>query len=94
MASTTPPDRPPPPPPPPSGASREEWREWRRTTRRYYRRGWGWAPFWGIVLIVVGGYYLLKDLGYLYWVQADVLWPILLIALGVWIVVQRMSSGD
>jgi hypothetical protein len=76
------------PPQPPQGASREEWREWRDQRRHVY---WGgsWAWFWGVALILVGGYALLRSLGLLQWVRADVFWPLLVIALGVWLIIQR-----
>jgi hypothetical protein len=77
-----------PPPPPPPEASREEWREWRRQQRHSY---WGghWAWFWGVVLVLVGGYSLLRSLGLLQWIRADVFWPLLVIALGVWLIIER-----
>jgi cell wall-active antibiotic response 4TMS protein YvqF len=90
MATSTPSDRP--PPPPPQGASREEWREWRRSTRRYHRGGPGWTWFWGLALIVAGAYFLLKNVGLLDWVRGDILWPVLLIALGVWLLIDRMAA--
>jgi hypothetical protein len=40
-------------------------------------------------LVVVGGYYLLKNLGLLSWLQGDLIWPILLIVLGVLLLVRR-----
>ncbi len=57
-----------------------------------YRGGrWGhsWSWFWGLVLILVGGYYLLKNLGLLEWIQGDVIWPVLLIFLGLWLIASR-----
>jgi hypothetical protein len=41
------------------------------------------------VLLVIGVYYLLQNLGLLTWVRGDVLWPLLLILLGVWLLVRR-----
>jgi hypothetical protein len=49
--------------------------------------GWGW--FWGAALIVVGAYYLLYNLGLLSWLKGDVLWPILLIVLGLMLLFRR-----
>jgi len=90
-----PPPQPPPPsqvPPPPPGASREDWRRWKRQTRHLYWGGhWGW--FWGVVLVLVGGYALLSNLGLLRWVRADVFWPLLLIALGAWLLIGRAFPG-
>jgi len=76
------------PPQPPPGAPREEWREWRRRQRPVY---WGgnWAWFWGVALILVGGYALLRSLGLLQWVRGDIFWPLLVIALGAWLIIQR-----
>jgi hypothetical protein len=45
--------------------------------------------FWGVALILVGGYALLRSLGLLQWVRADLFWPLLVIALGVWLIIQR-----
>jgi Domain of unknown function (DUF5668) len=76
------------PPQPPRGASREEWREWRHQRRHLY---WGgnWAWFWGVALILVGGYALLRSLGLLQWVRGDIFWPLLVIALGAWLIIER-----
>ena len=97
-----PPFAPPTPPVPPGpGASRTEWRAWRRQNRDYVRaqwyggqwpgplywRGGGW--FVGALLMVIGVYYLLYNLGQLAWLKADVLWPVVLILFGVWLLVRR-----
>ncbi len=88
MGSEVPPTSPPPP-----DASREEWRAWRRQRRRYSYWGsyWGsrWAWFGGIALILAGGYALLRSLGLLAWVRTDVFWPLVVIALGVWLIIDR-----
>jgi hypothetical protein len=80
----------PPPEPqrPPPESSREDWREWRHRRRQSY---WGgnWTWFWGVVLIVVGSYSLLRSLGLLQWVRADLFWPLIVIALGVWLIIAR-----
>jgi hypothetical protein len=76
------------PPQPPPDATREEWREW----RRYRHRGnWGghWGWFWGVALILLGGYALLRSLGLLAWIREDVFWPLLVIALGAWLLIER-----
>lgn len=91
-----------PPKPPGAGASRDEWRAWNRQQRHYMREHWGggwygpwswgggvWPWFWGAALVVIGGYYLLKNLGLLSWVKGDVLWPSLLIVLGVILLINR-----
>jgi hypothetical protein len=54
-------------------------------------RPWGW--FWGGALVVIGLYYLLSNLGLLSWLHGDVLWPVLLILLGVVLLVQRGRGG-
>jgi hypothetical protein len=38
---------------------------------------------------VVGAYYLLQNLGLLKWLPGDVLWPLLLILLGAYLLVRR-----
>jgi hypothetical protein len=76
-------------PQPPPGASREEWREWRRQQRHQFYWGGNWAWFWGIALILVGGYALLRSLGLLQWVRGDIFWPLLVIALGAWLIIER-----
>jgi hypothetical protein len=42
-----------------------------------------------VVLVLVGGYSLLRSLGLLDWVRADVFWPLVVIALGAWLIIQR-----
>lgn len=39
--------------------------------------------------MVVGGYLLLQNLGLLDWLRGDVLWPSVLIVLGVYLLVRR-----
>ncbi|MEO9048014.1 MAG: DUF5668 domain-containing protein [Candidatus Dormiibacterota bacterium] len=48
---------------------------------------WGW--FWGAALILIGGYYLLTNLGLLNWLNGDVLWPVLVILFGILLLVNR-----
>jgi hypothetical protein len=48
-----------------------------------------WPWFWGAALIVIGGYYLLHNLGLLSSVSSNVLWPVLLILLGVLLLISR-----
>lgn len=86
--SSAPPPEPQTPPPPPSRASREEWREWRHQ-QRHQHWGGNWAWFWGVVLVLVGSYALLRSLGLLEWIRADIFWPLLVIALGIWLIVER-----
>lgn len=52
-----------------------------------YRFGWGF--FWPAVLIVLGLYFLLNNLGLLWWLRGDIVWPVLLILFGVALIVGR-----
>lgn len=49
----------------------------------------GWTWFWGVVLVLIGVYYLLFNLGLLTWLRGDVLWPTLLILFGIFLLVRR-----
>ena len=102
MASEPPSSVPPPPATSPPGpeASRDQWRAWRHQQRAqghyggwYGPWGWGWGGswgwYWGAALVVIGAYYLLSNLGLLTWLKGDVLWPTLLILLGVVLLVRR-----
>jgi hypothetical protein len=51
--------------------------------------GWWGGSFAGAALLVIGAYYLLQNLGLLNWLPGDVLWPLLLIVLGVYLLVRR-----
>lgn len=53
---------------------------------------WRHELFWPGVLIVVGLYFLLHNLGALDWLRADIFWPLVLIALGVWLILRRRGS--
>ena len=73
----------------------EYWRE-QRYGGGWYGPGWfgmgnwwggGW--FWGAALLVVGVYLLLQNLGYLKYIHGDVLWPLLIILLGIYLLVRR-----
>ena len=105
MASEIPPTQPAGPPPQPGpGASRDEWRAWRHQQRDYWRaqphagswngpwNWWGGGWFWGAALLVIGAYYLFRNLGLLGWLPGDVLWPGLLILLGIYLLVRRNRS--
>jgi hypothetical protein len=55
--------------------------------------GWGWFGggwFWGAVLVLLGFYFLLANLGLLGRLRGDVIWPILVILLGVVLLVSRL----
>jgi hypothetical protein len=50
--------------------------------------GWsGW--FWGVALVLIGAYLLLSNLGLLTWLRGDVVWPVLIILLGVALLINR-----
>ncbi|TMD14709.1 MAG: hypothetical protein E6I27_03320 [Chloroflexi bacterium] len=49
--------------------------------------------FWGGALVIVGVLFLLANLGVLNNINWDVVWPVLLIALGVWLIVARVGPG-
>jgi hypothetical protein len=51
-----------------------------------------WAWFWGAALVLIGLYYLLQNLGWLTWLKGDVLWPSLVILLGVLMLISRGRS--
>jgi cell wall-active antibiotic response 4TMS protein YvqF len=59
--------------------------------RPYWAGGWrsGGAFFWPAALIVLGVYFLLSNLGLLWWLRGDVVWPVLLILFGVALIVGR-----
>jgi hypothetical protein len=48
------------------------------------------AVWGGIILVAIGIYFLLLNLGFLTWWRWDIFWPIVLIALGVLVLVRRM----
>ena len=53
------------------------------------RQFWRHDLVWPGVLIVVGLYFLLHNLGLLDWIRADIFWPLVLIAIGAWLIFQR-----
>lgn len=52
---------------------------------RWRTRGVGF----GVLLIVVGLWALLQNLGVLAWVRWDVFWPLVVIAFGIWVIIRR-----
>jgi hypothetical protein len=56
---------------------------------------WNRGPsvFWGGVLVIVGVLFLLANTGVLENVNWDYVWPILLIALGGWLILARIGPG-
>ena len=56
----------------------------KETTDVHFCCGCGSSLFWGIFFLVLGGWFLAKELG---WIAASFpLWQILLILLGVWLI--------
>ena len=53
------------------------------------------GPIVGLVLIVLGGIFLLQSLGHrwLWWLNLDVLWPALLVLAGLVLLVRRSRGG-
>ncbi|HYU62745.1 MAG TPA: DUF5668 domain-containing protein [Verrucomicrobiae bacterium] len=49
--------------------------------------------FWGGVLVILGVLFLLANTGVLRSINWDYVWPIFLIALGVWLIVVRIGPG-
>lgn len=43
---------------------------------------------------MVGLYFLLHNLGWLDWLRADIFWPVVLIALGIWLIVRTIRSRN
>ena len=50
---------------------------------------WRHRYFWPGVLIVVGVYFLLSNLGWIDWLRPDILVPVLIIAFGAWLILRR-----
>jgi hypothetical protein len=64
--------------PPPQPSSQERWQ----------RRS---SSFWGGgVLILIGAYFLLANLGLMDWVKWDIVWPVILIGIGGYLVIRRL----
>ena len=49
-------------------------------------RVWRHEFLWPSVLILVGAYFLLRNLGV---IRVDLFWPLVLIAAGVWLILRR-----
>jgi hypothetical protein len=50
---------------------------------------WRHQLFWPLVLIVIGVYLLLHNLGL---IREDVFWPLVLIAIGLWLILRRART--
>jgi hypothetical protein len=80
------------PPGPPADAPSGDWHE---RGRRRSRDDRTWSVVWGAILLLVGGYFFLRqtigiDLPEIRWSQ---LWPILLIVIGGVIVYRSMTRN-
>ena len=53
---------------------------------------WRKEYFWPTVLVVVGVYFLLSNVGLLEWLRFDIVWPVLLILLGAWLIIRRQRQ--
>ena len=53
---------------------------------------WRHQYFWPGVLIVLGVYFLLNNLGWLGWLEPKYVWPVVLIALGVFLLLRRART--
>jgi phage shock protein C len=53
---------------------------------------WRHEFFWPVVLIVLGAYFLLRNLNLLDWLDGDIVWPVILIALGLWLILRRART--
>lgn len=49
--------------------------------------------FLGLVLIIIGATFLLKNLGYISQDAWDIIWPAILIILGLWILIRGRFQG-
>jgi hypothetical protein len=52
---------------------------------------WRHDYFWPGVLIVLGVYFLLRNVGLLEWLNGDIVWPVLLIILGAWLIIRQST---
>jgi hypothetical protein len=55
-------------------------------------RPWKHQYFWPGVLIALGVYFLLYNMGWLGWLEPKIVWPVVLIALGVWLLLRRART--
>lgn len=53
---------------------------------------WRREYFWPSVLIVLGVYLLLSNMGVLGWLRPEIVWPVVLIALGAWLIIRRART--
>ncbi len=53
---------------------------------------WRREYFWPSVLVVLGIYFLLRNVGLLDWLRGDIVWPVALILLGAWLIFRRART--
>jgi hypothetical protein len=53
---------------------------------------WRHDYFWPTVLILLGIYFLLRNLGLIDWLNGNVVWPVILILLGLWLILRRARA--
>lgn len=56
-----------------------------RTDEKHQNR----AAWFGIILILLGIFFLLDSLHLIRWINKDLLWPIIIIFVGVWLLIRR-----
>jgi len=49
--------------------------------------------FLGLILLVIGVVYLLKNLGYISGAAWSIIWPAILIIFGLWILLRKREEG-
>jgi len=49
--------------------------------------------FLGLILLITGGVFLLKNLGYISEPAWSIIWPVILIVIGLWILLKREDEG-
>jgi uncharacterized membrane protein len=81
-----------PPPAPPVAPTPPGWGpDWSRRSRE--RRDSG-SIFFGVVLLLIGAYFLLRDTLHIRLPNLGELWPVFLIGLGLWILVNAARRSD
>ena len=48
----------------------------------------------GVMLLIFGGFFLLKQIGIFDWISAGIFWPIVLIGVGIYLLVVRNKNQD
>ena len=82
----------PPPPAPPGTPTPAGWGpDWGRNRQR--RRDGG-SLFFGVVLLLVGCYFLLRDTLHIRLPDLGELWPLFIIALGLWILLNAARRNE